>query len=296
LKIEYIEVSSLEDVITNATDEISDGESAINFVLAFKISSTAMKESPLRDVTEEALSWAASVRPKNLYINHGEFIKDGMTHIIDELENKKDSNRALFSLISQENISKSLDNPIPSFMLMQCNIHEETLYCTTYFRALEITKFLRVNLEEIRLKIVEIHDRLLSFKKINVTIIAFRAYSNKKINALTIPLFDRMNESEITVDLMTQPQKIAKLLREKCHDTTVINVDSIDKLIRSLSALTNQQLNFNRALVTAKANDLQIASTELRELRARSSHHAQISVINNKINTLTIAIAEELEK
>jgi hypothetical protein len=291
-----MEISSLEDVISKATNEIPDGESTINFVLAFQTSPTIIKEAPLKDVTEEALRWAALVRPENLYFNHGEFIKDGMKHIIEELENKKDSNRALFSLISQDSISNSLDNPIPSFMLMQCNIHDETLYCTTYFRALEITKFFRVNLEEIRLKIVEIYDRLLSFKRIKVTIFAFRAYSNKKINALTIPHFDRMNESQITVELMTQPSKVAELLREKCHDSTVINVDSIEKIIRALSALTNQHLNFNRNLVMAKANELQKTSAQLRELRARSSHHTEISVINKKINDITIAIAEELEK
>ena len=83
-----------------------------------------------------------------LHINHGSYIGDGLEHIIDELKNKPSSNRALFSLISQKDISKSGDNPIPSFMIFQTCIDDNILYCSVYFRALEVSTFLRINTEE----------------------------------------------------------------------------------------------------------------------------------------------------
>jgi thymidylate synthase len=90
------------------------------------------------------------VKPPSLYINHGEYItSDGIVHIINELKLKQTSNRALLSLINQEDIIGSGDNPIPSFMVLQFSLEGEELYVTTYFRALEVANFLNVNLEEI---------------------------------------------------------------------------------------------------------------------------------------------------
>jgi hypothetical protein len=293
LKIEVVPISSLEEIASNAEREVNDNFS-LNYIASHLISVTNLKQKPLEDVTEEAIRWAAREKPEELQINHGQHIKDGLEHIISELQHKKTSNRALFSLLAQEDISDTGDNPIPSFMLMQCNIHEDVLYCTSYFRALEVSKFLRINLEELRLKICEIHKSIPEFQSVNITIFAFRAYKKRNINTLTVPEIDRINPIEIFTTLFGEPKKVAAMLREKSLPSTVINTDSIKNLIVSVEKGACK--NFNTRLITQNASEAISVAETLLKLRQRSSHHPEIESLNLEFHNKIIAIAEELEK
>lgn len=294
MKIEYYETTSLEDIVNHASGEIPDGKFIINYILPFSIPIKIIKDNPIRDVSDEALLWASKVRPEELHINHGEFIGDGLDHIISQLTHKKTSNRAIISLIAQSKISNSGDTPIPSFMVLQCNIYEKTLYCTAYFRALEVTTFLRVNLEEIRLKIASIYDAIPDFRTVNLTIFAFRAYSNKNINTLKIPLIDRLTEAKILTTLIRNPTEISELLKQKCKDSTVILTGSLEKIISSLSELEDKEVCFNRVLALHLTKKALATANDLKEKRAVNSHHDDFEKLNRELEENILAVSKEI--
>lgn len=291
--IEATQVASLEDIARNAEQEVSENFS-LNYVSSHIISMADLKNKPLADVTEEATRWAAREKPVELQINHGEHIKDGLDHIIHELKHKNTSNRALFSLIAQEHISGTGDRPIPSFMIMQCNIHENTLYCTSYFRALEVSKFFRINLEELRLKICEIHKAIRTFERVNITVFAFRAYINRTINTLTVPEIDRVHPIDLYTTLLENKSKVADMLREKSLPSTVIETASIRNLIICINKDPFKSVN-KRAMTLDAEKAIHIAD-ELSKLRERDSHHPDIENLNNEFKSKLNSIAEELER
>lgn len=286
-------ISSLEEIVNHAEQEIGE-LFKINYLMSYIISVADLKNKPLEDVTSEAELWAAREKPAELQINHGEFIQDGLDHIIKELTYKKDSNRALFSLISQEHISGTGDTPIPSFMILQCTISNNRLYCTAYFRALEVSKFLRVNLEEIRLKICKIHENLLDFEDVAITIFAFRAYVNKNINTLRIPKIDRIHPIELFQTLQENPREVARMLREKCQASTFILTDSISHLIVAVQNWKTE--THQKILINNNAKEAIDIANKLLNLRERSSHNPEIENLNRDLHEKINSIAQELDK
>ena len=295
MKIEYIKIESLEEIIDHASREIPHNSFAINHALSFAIPVKTITDSPLLDVVNEAELWARKECPDELHINHGQYIGEGLDHIIFELTHKRTSNRALFSLIDQSAILKSGDKPIPSFMIMQCAIHHDELYCTSYFRALEVTTFLRINIEEIRQKIQKIYDAIPHFKTVNLTIFAFRAYSNENINTLRIPELDRTSEARITKLLERSPEKVSELLKEKCKDSTVIMTVSTERIISSLNELNDSEVKFNRTQALYLAKEVLQIANNLREKRALNSHHKDLEELNRALQEKTERLAEVIQ-
>lgn len=287
------DISTLEDIVNNAEQEVGDSFK-LNYLMPYNISVENLKNKPLRDVTAEAELWAAPKKPAELQINHGEFIGDGLDHIINELTYKKDSNRALFSLLSQKHISGTGDEPIPSFMLLQCTIENNKLYCTSYFRALEVSTFLRINLEEIRIKICKIHEQLPIFHDVAITIFAFRAYVNRNINTLRIPEIDRTHAIILFQKLKQNPREIAKMLRDKCQSSTFILTKSISDLIVGVQNWDTTE--YHKAFIENNAKEAIIIAEKILSLREKSSHNPGIETLNNQFHEKLIAIAKELEK
>lgn len=285
-------ITSLEEFVAQAVLEV-DKNFTLNYMISNTISINDLKENPISDCTDEAILWAAKEKPKELQINHGQYIKTGLDYIISELKRKETSNRALFSLISHEHIVESKDLPIPSFMIMQCNIYQDTLYCTSYFRALEVSTFFRINLEELRLKICDIYKEIPKFTNVKITIFAFRAYINENINTLKKPEIDRLTAIQIFKMLSSNRRQLAALLREKSHASTVIETDSIQYLIESLD---DDSIEIsNKRLIIIKAKEAITLSNDLLDLRKIASHHHKIEELNQKFHTCIMEIAQELE-
>lgn len=294
MESKYIKISSLEEIVNYASQGITHDNFTINQTLSFSIPIDVIHKNPLDDVVNDAALWAAKERPKELHINHGEFIGDGLDHIINELTKKQTSNRALFSLLDQSKISNSGDNPIPSFMIMQCTIDKEKLYCTAYFRALEVTTFLRINIEEIRVKIKSIYDKLPKFNTVNLTIFAFRSYLNPKINTLKIPEIEGIKEARILRLLEKTPKKIAEMLDEKCKDSTVVMTTSIERIISSLEVLEASEVSFNYIKAIKLAKETLDIANNLREKRQQNSHHNDIEKLNESLNKKIKSLAETI--
>ena len=298
MTIEYKPIKSFEEIINDATFAIAEGEHEFNRCMAYALDVSVIGKC-ISDVTEDAKMWAEKECPPELYINHGSYIKDGMEHIIKELNDKSSSNRALFSLISQENISGSGDKPIPSFMIFQTCIDENTLYCTAYFRALEISTFFRINIEEIRLKIEEIYQNIRTIKKVNIVIFAFRAYHKSAINPLKKAKIDLMTGIKIFTILNNNPYEFNELFEEKAKDSTVISLESLSHLLEALNEPTvksNKNENLNFTQVNKIIKDAIENGNELRKIRTQHSHHSDIEKINNKYIECLKKLSREFEK
>lgn len=189
------------------------------------------------DVHDEAAQWRQRDPAHDMYFSHGQYYKDGIQHIIEELKLKPTSNRALYSLLSQDDISESGDDPIPSFLTFQCSIEGNILYCTASFRALEVSRFLKVNLEEIRQNLVEICKALPAVETVRVHIFAFHAYVRSvATTALRRPEIDVTTEAQL-LRLMQKGEvrTLDTLLGGFERSTTAVSSKSLESLLGILT-------------------------------------------------------------
>lgn len=298
---EFIQIEDFEDIIQQASQIISEPEKEykLNFSLKIEFDVNLTKEPQLLDVVDLAKDFQEVNRPDQLYINHGEYIKsDGIKHVINELKNKHTGNRAIISLISQDDILKSGDNPIPSFMVMQFSLEDQDLFVTTYFRALEVTKFLRINLEEMRLIINKINQSIHTIKLVKLNIIAFRAYIKKDINPLKRPEIELLPERKILKLMENQPKEVANLLEDKNSPSTVIENNSL-KIINDIvnDSDCNQNIHkcFKEACFKNFLSQCLKSSNELIKLRESTSHSDQIDILSQQYLDLLKNLIKEIQ-
>lgn len=272
--------NALYDLHTEAINELSDGH-RFNWILDRIFDASDLRSMELVDVTDEAAKWRLPVAPAELYFSHGQFYADGVQHIIQELKDKPTSNRALYSLLGQSVISGSGETPIPSFMSLQCQIEGDTLYCTCCFRALEVGKFLRVNLEEIRQTLVEIHLGVPNFNKVHLTIFAFHAYVDAKRRPLMKPEIEVLTSIQL-LTLLTRGakespvRKLAALLDELSETLSAVSSKPLQSLVDILYvdtpgiALDDKLLSKKTQLLDALPRAIK-AADDLAQLRKSAS-------------------------
>lgn len=282
--MEYEEIADLEDISRKAIEKIDSKSYLINFDLRVTFDKNVLN-AKMSDVYQDALDFQNKKCPDTLHINHGEFIHragDGIENVITQLKDKQASNRAIISLINQCEIMNSKDNPIPSFMILQFSIENNTeLYVTTYFRALEVSKFLRINTEEIRQIIEKILNKHKTLTKINLNIFAFRAYVNKDINPLKKPKIDLLKERNFLTYLKKDAnlEDLIKLLEEKKASSTVIEHLSFENIIGWLEDVDNSLLihpKLKKALVIKIFKEIVEILMDLKDLRETTSHNTEI--------------------
>ncbi len=275
----YMEVKSFEDIAKEACREIEPKRHTENYILAFQISRENLNDNPMADVEEEARKWASEERPNDMYFSHGEYRVGGIKHISDELKRKPTSNRALYSLINQNDINGSGDNAIPSFMVFQCTLDQTSslLNCVVYFRALEVSNFLRINLEEIRQNIISIYSDGVSYDQVKLLIIAGRAHNSPGHVPLKRPEIDVLTPIEIYRRLRDTPQDFRDLLREKAKTQSVVSYTSLESLKESLVAEGADNLKINEI---TEAIEL---SKQLRRFREQDSHSLRVSEVNSQL-------------
>lgn len=190
----------------------------------------------MQSVSDEAAEWRQKEPTRDMYFTHREYYGDGIQHIIEELKLKPTSNRALYSLLAQKDISGSGDDPIPSFLTFQCSIEHGTLYCTASFRALEVSTFLKINLEEIRQNLVEICNALPAVETVRLHIFAFHAYvRNTASAALRRPAIDVTSQLQLMLLMQKgDVNKLDQLLGGLEQSSTVVSPKSLEVLLEVL--------------------------------------------------------------
>ena len=208
------------------------GES-FNWHCDLEIPAADLDRVRMLDVSEEAAQWRQKDPVRDMYFSHGEYYGDGIQHIIEELKLKPTSNRALYSLLAQQHISGSGDDPIPSFLTFQCSIERGVLYCSASFRALEVSRFLKITLEEIRQNLVEICKALPAVETIHLHIFAFHAYvRTAAAAALRRPTIDVTPEARLLRLMQKGDVRVLdELLGGLERSTTVVSSKSLEALL-----------------------------------------------------------------
>ncbi|MCD5325950.1 MULTISPECIES: hypothetical protein [Pontibacillus] len=300
---EFIQVENFEDVISFAKETVNQNHSDgyyLNFSLKVQFDINLINKPQLLDVATEAEDWQNPKQPEHLHINHGEYITEkGVRYIIEELKRKSHSNRALMSLINQGDIIESGDNPIPSFMVLQFSLEGTELYITTYFRALEVSRFLRINIEEIRLIAKEIYDEITNLSKVKLNIFAFRAYVKENQSTLKRQEIDLLQERHILTFMQNEPNKLIALLKEKKEESTVIENNSLHHIYEIMNdSYVNESIHycFKGKLVNHLLEKCLASSQELINLREKTSHSDRIEEINLTYLRLLENFIGEIEK
>lgn len=299
---EFSPIEGFESIIDLAKELVNGTQSEyrLNFSLKVQFDINLVNKPQLIDVAKEAEEWQNPKQPEHLHINHGKYITDkGVNYIIEELQRKSHSNRALMSLINQDDILESGDNPIPSFMVLQFSIEEKELYITAYFRALEVSKFLRINIEEIRLIAKKIYNEITNLSTIKLNIFAFRAYEKENQSTLKRQEIELLEERHILINMQKNAKKIITLLKEKKEESTVVENQSLQyiyKIIIDPEVNNSIEQCFKGPLISELLKRCLETSQELIDLRKKTSHSDRIKEINAEYLDLLEKFIGELEK
>lgn len=201
----------------------------MNLILSFPMRLPATESGVLANFVEEAGRWQNPVRPSILEFNHGEYMHrhgDPIAYLAAELKKKLTSNRAVISLVDTEPIFRSGDGPLPSFLLLQAGFDErrrDVLCITAYYRALEVSRFLPMNITEIALIAERLADEMPLFAEVEITMHAFRAHSVPGNSGHERSRLDLASATQIH-DLVEKRdyKKIAELLRNKAAPASII--------------------------------------------------------------------------
>ncbi len=233
LQTKYHEVENLEAAYNEILKMFEENTSIYNFCYNFEISLSNLKKDksfPAQEMT--AKHWLNETPPRNFFFNHGEHIHKfgGLEHVNSELKNKPSSNRALFTLLSQKEISNSGDFPIPSFLLAQYAKTNTEFYTTHYYRALEVSNFLKINLNEVKQLVNNFEDRIDC--KVRITIFAFYAYKNSNFLPLEKFRINTMEQIELIAPLKNGKEELATLFYEMKKSTSCIEFVGIDNMLK----------------------------------------------------------------
>ena len=222
-----------------AVDSLKATGESFNWHCDLELPAPDLHRLKMLDVSDEAAQWRQKTPAPDMYFSHAQYYQDGIQHIIEELKLKPTSNRALYALLAQNDISGSGDDPIPSFLTFQCSIERGVLYCTASFRALEVARFLKINLEEIRQNLVEICAALPTVEKVHIHIFAFHAYvRTAAAAALRRPVIDVTSEAQL-LRLMQKgdARRLDDLLGGLQRSTTVVSSKQLEALLRIVQML-----------------------------------------------------------
>ena len=294
----FKEITNLHDIVSDALGVCATGGEKgffLNLSLKHRFPVTVLAEPHILDASEGAADWQSVDCPSHLYFSHGQYIGfDGLTNLISELRHKEHSNRAIISLINQSDIVGSGDMPIPSFMIFQCTIFDSVLFVTAYYRALEVSKFLGINVEELRLMIKSIYESLRRFDSVALHIFAFRAYVKENFNPLLKSELDRLDSLSLYFVIKQNPRELSVMLRDKARNA--YSTISLSEPLRALKRALTEERGKNEIReelrsprVMRKVDELIVLGDAINEMRKNTSHH-------NDIDTAATRFREELEK
>ena len=294
----YVETDSFDKIIEIINDEISENKKHLNFTSYFELpkSSLVINNSESENIAKK---WMSFQRPDDLVFNHGEYItEDGFEHIINEIKAKPGSNRAIYSLLNHNDICNKGDHPIPSFLLFQVTVKDNILYATSYFRALEVGNFLKINIQEIKFNLIKIiKDCSLDPSKIRVTIHAFNAYKNIEQKIPQRFKIDRINDAVLfqNVCLKDNHAELVRLIIEKQGSDTYISTHWVQKILDTLNynkkMIEESKLKDNIPSLKLKFESLLSTYNDLIALRKRVSHSTEIDDLNQQANDLITDIS-----
>ncbi len=217
---------------------------------------------------------------------HGDFIKvenagkfiNGYDYVKQELKDKHSTRRALISLLNTKLIVGSGDNPIPSYLLSQFQIRNNTLLVSEYFRAMEISEFFKINMGETYLLVKEIVTEITEIKEIFIVYHIFDAYiSDQPKSSLYIPIMDRLNAQYFIIPAIKDKDSttILKLLEDKLYSKIYNIYNGFENIYKSLKMFET----FNNEIILLFKQIIE--KCRLLEKAYAQSNSAQDEIIKN---------------
>ena len=260
----------------------------VNLILEVETGLPAAGGAFIRRYIHDAERWQLRSRPESLHFNHGEYMHsdgDPLEYLAAELKTKPTGNRACVVLPDNKAIQKSGDGQLPSLMLMQAgrDISEpKRLILTAYYRALEVSRFLPVNLAELCVIADQIQLRIPEIAMASINVHAFRAHVHSEFRAHERSRLDWTDPLQLEQMVLTsQTETLADWLVEKSEPETVIEIDGITRLATFATAA-----KWSQATIEA----LERAGNSLVKLAVarRSATHAPL------LNVLQEAVADDI--
>lgn len=288
-----VEASALDELSRMAVD-VCTVHDVRNLILNVECDYAEIDSLFVRTHTPDAIEWQAPVVPRQKYFTHGYYMdrgpKRGRQFIIDELKRKSDSRRACVSLISMADIADSGDLPIPSFLVAQFALSNdgETIHTTAYYRALEVSRFLPINLAELCDILREIRGHFPALERFGLTIIAFHAYSDPMFSCLTKAALDMASPMEVLVAVQDKNhEKLNEWIESKLYPSdSVVCLDGLQHLLEALDLAGGQYPSAFRRGVEGALK----ASVKMRALRLVSSNSSRLPGLQEQVrNSLTRA-------
>jgi hypothetical protein len=173
------------------------------------------------------------------------------------------------------------------------NTEDGTLYCNVYLRALEVSKFLRINLEEIRLNIEKISQSTLSFSKVRLVILACRAHHVPNFNPLEKPKLDLMSQYQILKMMNDNRAEFIRYIEQMAEVQTVLTSKSIQLI---LELVEGEWKGGNKLRLESVLRDTIAQIDELVVLRKQHSHHERLRLLGASISDKFRVLVEEISK
>jgi len=284
---DYAPVSSFKEVYDNIVELTKTP--IRNLVYKFEIQVDKLNTPEFAAEFDEAKLWQSEACPKCLHFSHKEYFGSrGIEHVKDVLSRKPNSKRALLSLISQNDINDTGDKPIPSFMLAQYSVEGDSLYATFYYRALETSSFLKINLEEFRMLADEIKPQCV--KQVRGTIISFYAYQEQGFTNLKKNRLDYISTQDLFLFLKSPGADLCGLLEELKRPSSVIDSRGVREIANWLETNASNPGLFSESIGIPLFKMKVLALIEkvdcLSALLSRGAISAQIDVARGDVNNV----------
>lgn len=257
---------------------------------------------------ELAEMWERDVVPEDLYFNHGSYFRVEDNYGLDLLEKqmqKKPTGNGnvliTYSMHDMLNYVKGVNDTVPSLLSIQFSLGEDrtTLFIHMHLRALEAKRFLKINICEIVYLLEKLKkDTIVNFKKIDITISAFRVQQRDKFNCFVKTELDIMKPEELGMIIYSEEiDALCSLLEEKKNAyETVTKIEKLESL-RSSMLITNKRKNkeLYGKHITNLIKKIQKTYGELDEIQKKSSISAKeeqmymneiVSLMDQLINQL----------
>lgn len=167
--------------------------------------------------------WEADQVPQELYFNHGSYFyvdgRSGIDYVTEQLKNKPTSNRIVLPTYNMKTVIESLGDKayLPSLESIQFGKRNaDTLAVHMQLRALEVCRFLKINVCEIDYILSQLRKKGVEFEKVDIVISAFQVQKREKFNCFLKAQIDTMPTTQLCAKVMSGDIAcLCSLLKEK---------------------------------------------------------------------------------
>jgi Icc-related predicted phosphoesterase len=286
--------SSIHDIYSSITKHVSYHNVLNNVKISLSNNIDMLYDEMNTDFysdKQKAHSWLSETIPEDLHYNHGSIIYNKQNYIenvIEELNKKATSSRAIIPLINKDEVVSSGDSFLPSLNIIQFgfkNDFKDKLLITLYLRALEVSNFLKINICESLILAKKIKDGIRSIRYLDINIFTFRAQYIPSFGCLEKAEIDRTSGIKLYRFLVSEDyDKLKYLIDEKLHKAETVIVDD------GIRAFYEAIYNYHEAFQNMRFYTIQKLLSEIinnydyiKKLRASTSLHTEVKPYEDDI-------------